>query len=51
MSRVDIVFDNAGLELFADLAFAELLLSKYGVSIVCFHGKVCVFITKYLFSK
>lgn len=39
VERVDIVLDNSGLELFADLAVAELLIGKCGVKNVVFHGK------------
>ncbi|VDN40140.1 unnamed protein product [Gongylonema pulchrum] len=40
VNRIDIVLDNAGLELFGDLAVAELLVDKRGVHKVHFHGKV-----------
>ncbi|VDN05355.1 unnamed protein product [Thelazia callipaeda] len=36
---IDIVLDNAGIELFADLALAELLMSVCSVKKVRFHGK------------
>ncbi|KAM3717378.1 Damage-control phosphatase ARMT1 [Dirofilaria immitis] len=39
VNRLDIVLDNCGLELFADLVFAELLIDSYGVKKVYFHGK------------
>ncbi|EFO20189.1 hypothetical protein LOAG_08302 [Loa loa] len=39
MDRIDIVLDNSGLELFTDLALAELLIGKYSVKKVIFHGK------------
>ncbi|VDK87713.1 unnamed protein product [Litomosoides sigmodontis] len=39
VSRVDIVLDNSGLEFFADLALADLLVGKCGVKKVVFHGK------------
>lgn len=44
VNRVDIVLDNSGLELFADLALADLLVGKCGVKKVVFHGKVCIFL-------
>ncbi|MFH4975213.1 hypothetical protein AB6A40_001922 [Gnathostoma spinigerum] len=37
--RVDIVLDNAGIELFSDLALAEFLLSACYVQKVVIHGK------------
>ncbi|OZC05189.1 hypothetical protein X798_07842 [Onchocerca flexuosa] len=39
IDRVDIVLDNSGLELFSDLVLAELLVGKYGIKRVYFHGK------------
>ncbi|VDM93786.1 unnamed protein product, partial [Onchocerca ochengi] len=39
IDRVDIVLDNSGLELFADLVLAELLVGKCGIKKVYFHGK------------
>lgn len=44
MNRVDIVLDNSGVEFFADLALANLLVGKCNVKKVVFHGKVCVFV-------
>ncbi|CAG9534988.1 unnamed protein product [Cercopithifilaria johnstoni] len=38
-NRVDIILDNSGLELFADLALSDLLIQKCGVKKVVFHGK------------
>ncbi|KHN76861.1 UPF0364 -like protein [Toxocara canis] len=37
--RVDIVLDNAGLELFSDMALADFLITKRRVAKVVFHGK------------
>uniref|UniRef100_A0A0R3S481 Sugar phosphate phosphatase n=1 Tax=Elaeophora elaphi TaxID=1147741 RepID=A0A0R3S481_9BILA len=39
VNRVDIILDNSGLELFGDLALAELLIAKGGVKKIIFHGK------------
>uniref|UniRef100_A0A915PIP5 Sugar phosphate phosphatase n=1 Tax=Setaria digitata TaxID=48799 RepID=A0A915PIP5_9BILA len=39
VDRVDIVLDNSGFELFADLALAEILINKFGVKKIFFHGK------------
>ncbi|KAL3985047.1 hypothetical protein ACH3XW_37025 [Acanthocheilonema viteae] len=39
VNRVDVILDNSGLELFADLVLADLLIGKCGVKKVVFHGK------------
>lgn len=40
LSRIDIILDNAGLEVFADICLADFLISKNLVEKVFFHGKV-----------
>ncbi|KAI1719339.1 protein-glutamate O-methyltransferase [Ditylenchus destructor] len=40
LSKLVIVLDNAGLELFTDLCFADFLISKSLVDTVVFHGKI-----------
>lgn len=38
--QIDIVLDNAGLELFTDLCFADFVCSKGLACKIVFHGKV-----------
>uniref|UniRef100_A0A915CIZ6 Sugar phosphate phosphatase n=1 Tax=Parascaris univalens TaxID=6257 RepID=A0A915CIZ6_PARUN len=39
LKRIDIVLDNAGLELFSDMVLADFLVTKSGAAKVVFHGK------------
>lgn len=38
--RLDIIMDNAGLELFTDMCLADFLISKDCIEKIVFHGKV-----------
>lgn len=44
--RLDIVLDNAGLEVFVDLCLADFMIEKSLADKVMFHGKVLFLLLK-----